>query len=153
MRIWSPGAVWDSVLYHFYRRAKGANKKFWIFFARFWLKYGVYIASAEGAREKFRVFCRTAAYDVIFINSREGQVPTSPLRASMSTGFDDLWSPSYCQAACYVVHTLTNDSIYSQLCSHCTAYGVWGRFGGCKHPEIALFNMVVNRKNYYISQG
>ena len=37
------------------------------FSRRFRLKYRVSMASAEGASEKFRVFCRTAAYDVIFL--------------------------------------------------------------------------------------
>ena len=37
------------------------------------------MASAEGGSEKFRVFCRTAAYDVLFSNSRgEGEVPPLP---------------------------------------------------------------------------
>ena len=49
------------------------------------LKYRVSIASTKGASENFRVFCRTAEYDVIFSNSRGGgQVPPCPpLRAHM----------------------------------------------------------------------
>ena len=36
------------------------------FLRRFRLKYKVSMASAEGGSEKFRVFCRTVAYDVTF---------------------------------------------------------------------------------------
>ena len=45
------------------------------------------MASAEGASENFKVFCRTAAYDVIvFQIPRGGAVPPlTPLRAPMPT--------------------------------------------------------------------
>ena len=59
---------------HFSARRR-RKRKFLRFLRRFRLKYRVSIASAEGASENFRVFCRTAAYDVIFSNSRGGQVP------------------------------------------------------------------------------
>ena len=36
------------------------------------LKYRVSIASTKGASENFRVFCRTAAYDVIFFKFQGG---------------------------------------------------------------------------------
>ena len=46
------------------------------------------IASAEVASENFRVFCRTAAYDVIFSNSRGwGQVPPLPRSAGAHGSF------------------------------------------------------------------
>ena len=65
------------------RRSKRKFLRF-LFSRRLRLKYRVSSASAEGASDNFRVFCRTAAYDVIFSNSREGQVPPlPPLRAPM----------------------------------------------------------------------
>ena len=65
---------------HFSARRR-RKRNFCVFSRRFRLKYRVFSASAEGSRENLRVFCRTAAYDVIFSNSRGGQVP--PLRAPM----------------------------------------------------------------------
>ena len=49
-------------------RAEGANEFFFSFFfsRRLRLKYRVSIASAEGASENFRVFCRTTAYCWVF---------------------------------------------------------------------------------------
>ena len=41
------------------------------------------MASAEGASQKFRVFCRTAAYD-FFKFQGGGKCPLAPLRAPMS---------------------------------------------------------------------
>ena len=64
------------------------KRKFLRFLRRFRLKYRVSIATAEGASENFKVFCRTAAYDVIFSNSRGGKCPLAPLRAPMMTSFD-----------------------------------------------------------------
>ena len=55
-----------------FRRAEGANENVCVFSRRIRLKYRVSIASAEGASENFKVFCRTAAYDVIFSNSMGG---------------------------------------------------------------------------------
>ena len=53
------------------------KRKFLHFSRRLRLKCRVSSASAEGASKNFRVFCRTAAYDVIFSNSRGGgQVPS-----------------------------------------------------------------------------
>ena len=49
----------------------------------FRLKYRVSMASAEGASKKFRVFWRTAAYEVIFSNSRGRASAPPPLRAPM----------------------------------------------------------------------
>ena len=45
------------------------------------------MASAKGASENFKVFCRTAAYDVIFfqIPRGGGSAPLTPLRAPMPT--------------------------------------------------------------------
>ena len=45
------------------------------------------MASAEGASENFKVFCRTAAYDVIFFQIPGGGAvpPLTPLRAPMPT--------------------------------------------------------------------
>ena len=50
---------------HFFSAPTAQTKNFAIF-ATFRLKHRVSMASAEGASENFRVFCRTAAYDVIF---------------------------------------------------------------------------------------
>ena len=50
------------------------------FLRRFRLKYRVSIASAEGASENFKIFCRTAAYDVIFSNSSGGNYHTMKRR-------------------------------------------------------------------------
>ena len=56
---------------HFSARRR-LKRKIVRFLRRFRLKYSVSIASAKGASENFKVFCRTAAYDVIFPNSRGG---------------------------------------------------------------------------------
>ena len=53
------------------------KRKLLRFLRRFRLKYRVFKASAAGASEKFWVFCGTAAYDVIFSNSRG--VASAPL--------------------------------------------------------------------------
>ena len=59
-----------------FRRAEGANENVCVFLRRFRLKYRVFKASAVGASEKFRVFCGTAAHDVIFFKFQGGgQVP------------------------------------------------------------------------------
>ena len=43
------------------------------------------MANAEGASEHFRVFCRTAAYDVICGQiPGAGQVPQPPVRVPMN---------------------------------------------------------------------
>ena len=62
------------------------KRKFLRFFLlrHFRLEYRVSSESAEGASENFRVFCRMAAYDVIFSNSRGASAPFAPpLRAPM----------------------------------------------------------------------
>ena len=66
--------------------APKALTKIFAFLRRFRLKHRVSSASAVGASENFRVFCRTAAYDVIFSNSRGGASapPCPPLRAPMA---------------------------------------------------------------------
>ena len=61
-----------------YQRAEGANEKFCVFSRRFRLKYRASGASAVGASENFRVFCRTAAYDVIFQIPGGGKCPPLP---------------------------------------------------------------------------
>ena len=52
-----------------HRRRK---RNFLRFLRRFRLKYRVSSASAEGASENFRVFCRTAAYGVFFFKFQCG---------------------------------------------------------------------------------
>ena len=73
-----------------FRRAECTNKKLH-FLRRSRLNYRVYIASADGASENFRVFCRMAAHDVMFSNSKGwGQVSLLALPA----GDHDLFSRS-----------------------------------------------------------
>ena len=56
---------------HFSGRRR-RKQKILRFLRRFRLRYRVSIASAEGASENFRAFCRTAAYDVIFFKFQGG---------------------------------------------------------------------------------
>ena len=67
---------------HFSARRR-RKQNFLHFFAGPRLKYRVSIPSVEGASKNFRVFCTTAAYEVIFSNSRGEQGP--PLRAPMNS--------------------------------------------------------------------
>ena len=70
---------------HFSARLR-RKRKFLRFSRRFRLKYRVSRASAEGASENVRVFCRTAVCDVTFSNSRGASAPPPllPLRAPMA---------------------------------------------------------------------
>ena len=68
-----------------FRRAEGANENCCVFSRRFRLKYRVFIASAVGASENFRVFCRAAAYDVILFQIHGGRQVPPPL--------PPLWAP------------------------------------------------------------
>ena len=65
---------------HFFGAPK-AQTKIFAFLRRFRLKFRVSIESAEGASENFRVFRKTAAYDVIF--QIPGGASAPPLRAPM----------------------------------------------------------------------
>ena len=55
-----------------FRRAEGANENLCVFLRRFRVKYRVSMASAKGASDNVRVFCRTSAYYTIFSNSGGG---------------------------------------------------------------------------------
>ena len=63
---------------HFSARRRRKQKTL-RFSRRFKLKYTVSIASVEGASKNFRVFCKTAAHDVIFSNSRAGGQVRAPM--------------------------------------------------------------------------
>ena len=63
------GAPYKKSTFSARRRRK---RKMLRFLRSFRLKYKVSITSAEGASEKFRVFCRMAAHDVIFSKFQGG---------------------------------------------------------------------------------
>ena len=65
---------------HFSASPRRKRKILCVFLRRFRLNYRVSTASAEGilqsrCRENFRVFCRTAPYDVTFFKLQGGHVP------------------------------------------------------------------------------
>ena len=65
------------------RLQKGGN---FVIFRRFGLNLGVFHTSAEGASEKFRVFYRATAYDVIIFKFQGGGIrppPAPPLLTPM----------------------------------------------------------------------
>ena len=60
------------------------KREIFVIFWRFRLNLGVFHASAEGAREKFRVFYRGTAYDVIIFKFQGGAfAPPAPLLTPM----------------------------------------------------------------------
>ena len=63
---------------------RGRKRKCLPFLPHFRLKYRVSKASADGASEKFRVFCRTQGYDVIFFKFQGGKCPPPPTGAHVS---------------------------------------------------------------------
>ena len=81
----------------FFARRRQKRKNFAIF-RRFRLNLGVFNASAEGASEKFRVFYRGTAHDVITFKFQGGirPPPCSPLLTPMGAGDVCLvaWLPS-----------------------------------------------------------
>ena len=62
-----------------FSRADGKKRKNYTIFRRFRLNLCVFNASAEGASEKFRLFYRGTAYDVIIFKFQWGHSPPCPL--------------------------------------------------------------------------
>ena len=67
------------------------KRNFLRFLRRFRLKYRKSMVRADGASEKFSVFCRTAEYDVIISNSRrEASAPTPVASPVDAHGFREV---------------------------------------------------------------
>ena len=106
-----------------FRRAKGANKKFCVF--RGFLDWNIwYLWRAPGASENFGVFCRTAAYDVTFSNSRGGGASAPPASAHGQS--------------CTAPHTLTHTRTHTHTHTHTHRTTKW------KTPTLVYDSLIIH---------
>ena len=69
------------------------------------------MVSAEGASENFRVFCRTAKYDVIFSNSRGRASAPPPAGAHAYRSMQHITQNDSPRRACSACHRTTQKSM------------------------------------------
>ena len=77
------------------------------------------MTSSEGASENFRVVCRTAAYDVIFSNSKGGKCPLAP-----SAGAHE---PAHCHSYIGIVYAHYLDTSKTEDPNICIEFAVPSR--------------------------